>query len=407
MAQVNYKGFGGVALSADVSGNPEDPTVLLLHGGCEDHSVWSRTAKALVKAGRHVINLDMRGHGQSGRPLDGRYDFEAFVEDLSCVLSQIESRPVIVAAPLGGWVAAATLARSSVPLATGLILADPPTEYDPVSGQEVADKLKEVAEQDQTIAWDPAFVEKFDAEQAIAQQQAAGPNLKIPILLVRGAKSEHTTTQTAERFVSGLADAEFAEISGAGHHLATDPSEQFNAAVLDFLERKNPRYPQHYESGSDSRLLRDAMGCFATGVCVVTAINQEGQPIGLTVNSFTSVSLDPPLVLFCVANGSRNLKQLEMAKHFAVNILHIGQQPTSNVFARPGEDRFSAVEWEKSESGVPILTNALGNIECSQHAMHEAGDHAIFVGHVDRVNFDARKDPLLYYGGKYRRLHLL
>ncbi|HBL92405.1 MAG TPA: flavin reductase, partial [Hyphomonas sp.] len=91
---------------------------------------------------------------------------------------------------------------------------------------------------------------------------------------------------------------------------------------------------------------RDALGCFATGVTIVTALNQKMHPIGLTANSFTSVSLDPPLLLVCIAKTAGSLEALRAAAYFGVNVLHIGQQTISNRFAKPGEDRFAQTSWQ-------------------------------------------------------------
>ncbi|KJS24588.1 MAG: flavin oxidoreductase [Hyphomonadaceae bacterium BRH_c29] len=175
--------------------------------------------------------------------------------------------------------------------------------------------------------------------------------------------------------------------------------------MLDFLERKVPRFAPEYRQGSDARTLRDALGCFATGVTVVTALDAEGQPVGLTANSFTSVSLDPPLLLVCIAKTAGSLAALEAAENFAVNVLHIGQQPTSNLFAKSGEDRFSETPWRRGHNDAPLLTGALANFECKRHALHDGGDHVILVGEVVRARFEPRRDPLLYFRGKYRRLH--
>jgi flavin reductase (DIM6/NTAB) family NADH-FMN oxidoreductase RutF len=154
----------------------------------------------------------------------------------------------------------------------------------------------------------------------------------------------------------------------------------------------------------DPRAYRRALGGFATGVCVVTAHTVDG-PLGITVNSFTSVSLDPPLILFCLAKSSSNLAGFRAAEHFAINVLHIGQQPTSGVFARSTEDRFQDVAWESWDTGAPILSGSLASFECATHEVVEAGDHLVFIGRVLRARFEPRRDPLLYFRGKYRRLH--
>ena len=160
-----------------------------------------------------------------------------------------------------------------------------------------------------------------------------------------------------------------------------------------------------YRSGHDPRTLRDALGCFATGVTVVTCLSADGEPAGLTVNSFTSVSLDPPLLLVCIARNARCAPARISASHFAVNVLQTGQQPASIRFSTRDEDRFGTTPWSTGETGAPLLMDSLGVFECERHAVHEGGDHDILVGRVLRASFDPTIDPLLYFRGSYRRLH--
>jgi flavin reductase (DIM6/NTAB) family NADH-FMN oxidoreductase RutF len=162
---------------------------------------------------------------------------------------------------------------------------------------------------------------------------------------------------------------------------------------------------QEYRSGHDPRTLRDALGCFATGVTVVTCLTPEGSPTGLTVNSFTSVSLDPPLLLVCLAKPAASATALIEASHFAVNVLQTGQQPASITFSTRVEDRFGTTPWSCGEAGAPILKDSLGVFECERYAVHDGGDHHILVGQVIKASFDAGLDPLLYFRGRYRRLH--
>ena len=117
---------------------------------------------------------------------------------------------------------------------------------------------------------------------------------------------------------------------------------------------------QEYRSGHDPRTLRDALGCFATGVTVVTCLNSAGDPAGITVNSFTSVSLDPPLLLVCLAKPAASAGALIEASHFAVNVLQTGQQPASITFSTRVEDRFGTTPWSCGEAGAPILKDSLG-----------------------------------------------
>ena len=160
-----------------------------------------------------------------------------------------------------------------------------------------------------------------------------------------------------------------------------------------------------YRTGHDPRTLRDALGCFATGVTVVTCVDPQGRPLGLTANSFTSVSLEPPLLLVCVHKKAASADALIEASHFAVNVLQTGQQPASIRFSTRVEDRFHETPWSSGEFGPPILKDSLGVFECERFGVHDGGDHHILVGQVMKASFDAALDPLLYFRGRYRRLH--
>jgi flavin reductase (DIM6/NTAB) family NADH-FMN oxidoreductase RutF len=160
-----------------------------------------------------------------------------------------------------------------------------------------------------------------------------------------------------------------------------------------------------YRSGHDPRTLRDALGCFATGVTVVTCLGADDQPAGITVNSFTSVSLDPPLLLVCLHKDAAAAAALTAADCFAVNVLQREQQPASITFSTRVEDRFGAMPWSCGEAGAPILEDSLCVFECERFAVHDGGDHHILVGKVVKASFDAALDPLLFFRGSYRRLH--
>lgn len=133
----------------------------------------------------------------------------------------------------------------------------------------------------------------------------------------------------------------------------------------------------------DPRALRDAFGSFMTGVTVVTANDASGRPIGFTANSFASVSIDPPLLLVCIAKTSRNFATVTSTKGFAVNVLSEKQMTVSNTFAKPVEDRFAAVEWKNGPHGSPILAGVSAWFDCSMEKIIDAGDHAILIGRVE------------------------
>src|SRR4029453_16844860 len=119
--------------------------------------------------------------------------------------------------------------------------------------------------------------------------------------------------------------------------------------------------------------LRAARGFFANGVTVVTCLDEQGQPVGLTANSFTSLSLDPPLLLVCVAKAAASAAPLSEAIHFAVNVLQTQQQPASITFSTRVEDRFGCTAWSMGEHGVPVLLDSLSVFECKRHAIHDGG----------------------------------
>ena len=150
----------------------------------------------------------------------------------------------------------------------------------------------------------------------------------------------------------------------------------------------------------DARALRDAFGAFLTGVTVVTAVNEAGEPLGFTANSFTSVSLDPPLLLVCLAKTSRNYDALTGARGFAVNILSEDQKAVSNTFARPVEDRFAAVDWRPGPFGSPVFDDVAAWFDCALHQLVDAGDHVILIGRVEAFENGGRTG-LGYARGAY------
>ena len=142
---------------------------------------------------------------------------------------------------------------------------------------------------------------------------------------------------------------------------------------------------------------------FCTGVAITTVLDSTGSPHGMTVNSFTSVSLQPPLVLVCIDRKARILAHLLQSEFFAINILRENQQSLSMRFARPGEDRFGTVEWYPGDTGMPLIPGALATLECTAFQQIESGDHTILIGEVvAAIRHEGR--PLLYFSSSYRSL---
>lgn len=150
-----------------------------------------------------------------------------------------------------------------------------------------------------------------------------------------------------------------------------------------------------------ARQFRDVLGRYASGVTVVTAMQGE-KPVGMTCQSFTSVSLDPPLVAFLPMKTSRAFAAIRQSRRFCVNFLAAEQTEVSNRFASRADDKFDQVDWQPTSSGVPRLENTVGWVDCSVHAVHEAGDHYLVIGQVDELGAGDAPDPLLFHRGEYR-----
>lgn len=150
----------------------------------------------------------------------------------------------------------------------------------------------------------------------------------------------------------------------------------------------------------DPREFRNALGRFATGVTVVTARDADGTPLGLTVSSFNSVSIDPPLILWSLEKRSTTLPAFEQASHFAVNVLGADQMDLSNLFAGRAEDKFSGLDCPAGEGGAPLLPGCVATFQCRNWAQYDGGDHVILLGEV--IAFERTPGAaLLFHDGAY------
>lgn len=153
----------------------------------------------------------------------------------------------------------------------------------------------------------------------------------------------------------------------------------------------------------DTRGLRKVLGCYPTGVAVIATRDRRGSPVGLTCNSFTSVSLSPPLVLWCLALYSPSLPAFLDATHFSVNVLSADQIALSRRFSAQVADRFAGIEHAAGINGAPLIAGCAAHLECRNETRHYAGDHIVFIGHVLRCARSTRK-PLVFSDGQYGTL---
>jgi len=152
---------------------------------------------------------------------------------------------------------------------------------------------------------------------------------------------------------------------------------------------------------------RAALGMFATGVTIVTARTAEGQLVGLTANSFNSVSLSPPLVLWSLSRAAASMAVFSAGSHYAINVLAVDQKTLAERFASRGADRWSGVGFDEGAGGAPLLHGAAATFECFNRSRYEEGDHVIFVGEVERCSHRTGASPLLFHGGRFYTEHPL
>jgi 3-hydroxy-9,10-secoandrosta-1,3,5(10)-triene-9,17-dione monooxygenase reductase component len=177
---------------------------------------------------------------------------------------------------------------------------------------------------------------------------------------------------------------------------------------LDFEMRLGERtpIPDDPAAAAAARRFRDVLGLFASGVTVVTSMS-DGSPVGMTCQSFSSVSLEPPLVMFSPAKTSRAWPLMQRAGYFCVNFLAADQADISQAMATKGEEKYDGISWRPAPTGAPLLDGVIGFVDCTVHSVHEAGDHYVVLGRVHELGFAPGVEhsdlarPLLYYRGSY------
>ncbi|MFP5307942.1 MAG: alpha/beta fold hydrolase [Gammaproteobacteria bacterium] len=273
------RGADGITLAADIGGDASRPCVVLMHGGGQTRHAWGRAREALIAAGYHVVSLDMRGHGDSDWAPDHDYRFDRFIADLRAVLTQIPPRSALVGASLGGLTGLLAVGESDDDVASALVLVDvvPRVEREGTDRislfmtgaprgfatlDEAADAVAgylphrprprnvEGLKKNLRLGddgrwywhWDPAFVSgalRPETHRLVERMRDAAKRVHVPTLLVRGKLSDVVSEAAAQDFLSLLPSAEFHAVAGAGHMVAGDDNDAFNAAVIDFLQRKH------------------------------------------------------------------------------------------------------------------------------------------------------------------------
>lgn len=418
-------GYDGISLAAQVGGDPTHQTVLLLHDAGQTRHEWAHLARRLILAGFHVVSLDLRGHGASQWHCD--YSLSVLAADIRVVMDALPGTPAVVGSLLGGLAALAAISearREGLEIASALVIADPH------AGQECERRILETCLAGGSDDFDAAIrsiasqaasiglstLHKYLRQQAdgrwywhsdprvwlyphAAAAEPAWSELRLPLLLIEGP----IASPALERIGRQAPAARRLRLeSGRGALFFADDLDALDRNILAFIaDELSAGTP-----AANALTLRRALGAFATGVTVITTTDASGRPVGLTANSFTSVSMDPPLVLFCLDKRSASLNAFERSEAFAINVLSSQQQDISRRFASRAEDRFAATPWETWELKVPIIQNAAASIECEKHSVVDAGDHLIFLGRIHHTWLDPQRAPLLYFQGGYQQVLL-
>lgn len=392
--------------------------LLLIHGVGMRAEAWEPQMAAL-SAHHHVIAVDMPGHGVSS-PLSAAARLPDFVAWAAQLVEALELGPVNLVGHSMGALVAAGLVVERPDLVRRLALLNAVHRRSPEARAAVLARADEIARGEgdneaPLIRWFGAnqvairnkvahWLEGIDpqgyatAYRAFAEGDAVYADrlaeIACPTLVLTGDGDRNSSAQMSHEMANVIPLGRALIVAGHRHMVNMTAPYIVNDALTNWL-----RWDETNMTPFDPRALRDAFGCFMTGVTVVTTTS-EGVPLGFTANSFSSVSLDPPLLLVSIAKTSRNFGHFVNAGHFAINVLAESQKDVSGTFARPVEDRFASVKWSPGPAGSPVFSGVSAWFDCRLSQLVEAGDHAILIGEIK--GFAASQEPGLgYYRGAY------
>ncbi len=409
--------LGGIAYLEKGQGEP----LLLIHGVGLNAAAWGPQIAALSDTHR-VIALDMPGHGGSAAP---GAELADYVAQAAALLDQLHiAKANVVGHSMGGLVAIG-LALQHPDRVLRLGVLNSVYERSAQARSAVEARAAEIARSgdcgdiEQPIrrwlgagetplhaalrgwlsAMDPAAYAQAYRIFATGDRLFSGRlgGLAMPALFATGAEDPNSTPEMARAMAAAAPRGRAAVLDGQRHMMNLVAAEATTRLIRDLLS-------QPLEA-CDTKSLRSAFGSFMTGVTVVTTVDATGEPRGFTANSFTSVSLDPPLLLVCIAKAAASAAVFAAAPGFAVNILGEDQKEVSGIFASKRPDKFAGVDWAASANGQPLIAGSLAWFDCARREVIDAGDHVILMGAIR--GFASREaNPLGYARGGYVSLGL-
>jgi flavin reductase (DIM6/NTAB) family NADH-FMN oxidoreductase RutF/pimeloyl-ACP methyl ester carboxylesterase len=410
------RSLGGTSFIEKGEGEP----ILLIHGVGLNAEAWAPQIAAF-SATHRVIAMDMAGHGGSLPPAaDATIDdyvaqARRLLDDLGITAANVAGHSMGGLVAMGLAIAhpqrvrrlavlnavheRSSEARAAVEARAAAIA--PGSSFEPTLDRWF--DRDEQALRERVGAWlaevDPAAYATAYRVFATSDRAFSGAlsGILCPALFAAAEGDPNSTPAMAEAMAAAAPRGRSATVAGARHMMPLTHWQETNALLQGLLAERL--------SSFDNRELRTAFGSFMTGVTIVTTAGVDGQPRGFTANSFTSVSLEPPLLLICVGKSAASMAVFRQARGFAVNILSEAQKDTSVLFASKRADKFDAAQWRPGPFGNPLIEGSAAWFDCARYQVIDAGDHIILMGHVEAFSY-SDANPLGYARGHYIALGL-
>ncbi len=403
------------------------PAVVLIHGVGLQKAIWGPQMNALV-ADHDVVAVDMPGHGGSSRPPEAPC-LSDYADALLALLDGLGiARAHVVGHSMGALVAL-EFALNHPDRVLGVVAVNAVFCRTKDQRSAIAARVDELRGGENVPDWGGTLARWFGtpvpAHLATAAEhtkallgdidaigyartyrlfaEADGEHggrlarLSVPALFITGADDPNSTPAMSEAMARLAPKGRLVVMNEVRHMLPLTHVESFNGELRAFLAATTDQTPS---APVDPRAFRRALGSFLTGITVVATVQPDGTPRGFTANSFTSVSLDPPLILICIAKTASSCPVFTAAEGFSVNVLAEHQMSVSGLFASKSADKFAGVGWQRGPAGNPVLDEVAAWFDCRRHEVIDAGDHVILVGRV--AAFDERTiNPLGYCRGAH------
>ena len=403
--------------------------VLLIHGVGMNATIWQDQI-AQMQDRHDLIAIDMLGHGVSPLPPE-HAALSDFADQALRLLDHLGLPSVSIVGHSMGALVALEIALRSPSRVDSIVCLNAVFRRPPGLAQAVRERAAALGTHGDAAAvaatlarWfgDPlpaslagaaatarAALEGVDAQgyartyrlfaHADAAHADALAGLTAPALFMTGSQDSNSTPAMSAAMARLAPRGQCLVLSGERHMMAIASPEKVTQHISAFLHAGEAATPQA-DAAFDSGEFRRALGSFLTGVTIVTTIGAEGEPRGFTANSFTSVSLEPPLVLVCIAKKALGHSAFSTSKGFAINILSESQKPHSGIFASKAADKFAAVAWQPGQTGNPLIDGSVAVFDCDMQQLVDAGDHSILIGRVRDFSHNGAQ-PLGYCRGTY------